>query len=64
MAEAMERAARGIHKANSLAQQIGEAAFIALMDKLRIDSMLTIPRLECLKTLVAELEEEAARSVA
>jgi len=64
VAEAMARAARGIHKANSLAEQIGEASFIAVMDKLRIDSMTTIQRLECLKTLVAELEEEAARSVA
>lgn len=64
VAEAMERAARGVHKANSLAEQIGEASFIAVMDKLRIESMTTIPRLERLKTLVAELEEEAARSVA
>jgi len=64
VAEAMERAARGVHKANSLAEQIGEASFIAVMDKLHIESMTTIPRLECLKTLVAELEEEAARSVA
>lgn len=61
--EAVERAARGVHKANSLAEQIGEASFIAVMDKLQIESMTTIPRLECLKTLVAELEE-AARSVA
>jgi hypothetical protein len=64
VAEAMERAARGVHKANSLAEQIGEASFIAVMDKLQIESMTTIPRLECLKALVAELEEEAARSVA
>ena len=64
VAEAMERAARGVHKANSLAQQIGEASFIAVMDKLQIESMTTIPRLESLKTLVTELEEEAARSVA
>ena len=64
VADSMERAARGVHKANSLAEQIGEASFIAVMDKLRIESMTTIPRLERLKTLVAELEEEAARSVA
>ena len=64
VAEAMERGARGVHKANALAQQIGEASFIAVMDKLRIESMTTIPRLESLKTLVAELEVEAARSVA
>lgn len=64
VAEAMERAARGVHKANSLAQQIGEASFIAVMDKLQIESMATIPRLEFLKTLVAELEQEVSRSVA
>ena len=63
VAEAMERAARGVHKANSLAEQIGEASFIAVMDKLQIESMTTIPRLECLKALVTELEGEASRSV-
>src|SRR5579859_478231 len=56
VAEAMERAARGVHKANSLAEQIGEASFIAVMDKLQIESMATIPRLESLKSLVARLE--------
>lgn len=64
VAEAMERAARGVNKANSLAEQIGEASFIAVMDKLRIESMMTIPKLESLKILVTKLEEEAARSVA
>jgi hypothetical protein len=61
---AMERAARGIHKANSLAEQIGEAPFIAVLDYLQIDSMTTIPRLETLKQLVAELEQAAARRAA
>ncbi len=64
VAEVMERAARGVHKANALAEQIGEASFIAIMDKLQIVSMTTIPGLESLKSLVAELEEEAARSIA
>lgn len=64
VADAMERASRGVHKANALAQQVGEAAFIAVMDKLRIDSMTTISRLECLKALVVELEQVAAQSVA
>jgi hypothetical protein len=64
VAEAMERASRGFSKAHSLAEQIGEEVFIAVMDKLRIESLTTIPRLESLKTLVTELEEEAARSVA
>lgn len=64
VAEAMERAARGVYKAKSLAEQIGEALFISVMDRLQIESMTTIPRLESLKQLVAELEQEAARSVA
>ena len=64
VAEAMERASRGFSKAHSLAEQIGETSFIAILDRLRIESMTTIPRLECLKTLVAELEQEAARTAA
>jgi hypothetical protein len=62
--EAMERASRGIRKAHSLADQVGEASFIAILDRLRIESMTRIPRLESLKSLVAELEREAARSAA
>ena len=64
VAEAMERASRGFSKAHSLAEQIGETSFIAILDRLRIESMTTIPRLEMLKTLVAELEHEAARTAA
>jgi len=62
--EAMERASRGVSKAHSLADQVGETSFIAILDRLRIESMMAIPRLECLKTLVAELEQEAARTAA
>jgi hypothetical protein len=64
VAEAMERASRGVGKVQTLAEQIGEASFIAILDRLRIESMTTIPRLETLKALVAELEQEAARSAA
>lgn len=64
VAEAMERASRGIHKAGSLAEQIGDTGFIAILDRLRIKSMTTIPRLDALKILVAELEREAARLAA
>jgi hypothetical protein len=64
IAEAMERASRGVGKAHTIAEQIGEASFIAILDKLRIESMTAIPRLEMLKTLVAELEREAARTAA
>ena len=64
VAEAMERVSRGVRKAHTLAEQIGETSFIAILDKLRIESMTAIPRLEMLKTLVAELEREAARTAA
>jgi hypothetical protein len=64
VAEAMERASRGIQKAHSLAEQIGEGSFVAVMDRLQVQSMANISRLESLRTLVAELEVEAARSVA
>ena len=64
VAEAMERASRGIHKASSLAEQIGDTRFVSVLDRLRIKSMTAIPRLETLKTLVAELEQEAARHAA
>jgi hypothetical protein len=64
VADAMERASRGVSKAHSLAEQIGETSFIAILDRLRIESMTAIPRLEMLKTLVAELEREAARTAA
>jgi hypothetical protein len=62
--EAMERASRGVNKAHSFAEHIGESAFIAILDRLCIGSMTTIPSLEQLKTLVADLEQEAARTAA
>jgi hypothetical protein len=64
VAEAMEKTSRGIRKARSMADQIGEASFIAILDGLQIDSMTAIPKLETLKTLVTELERAAARSAA
>lgn len=64
VAEAMERASRGFSKVHALAERIGETSFIAILDRLRIESMTTIPRLELLKALVAELEREAARTAA
>jgi hypothetical protein len=61
---AMERAARGIRRANFVAEQIGETPFIAVLDRLKISSMADIPRLEALKALVAELEREVLRPAA
>jgi hypothetical protein len=64
VADAMERTLRGFSKAYSLAEQVGETSFTAILDRLRIESMTTIPRLEKLKALVVELEEEVARTAA
>lgn len=64
VADVMERASRGVHKASALAEQIGDTAFVAVLDRLRIKSMTSIPRLETLKSLVEELEGEAARCAA
>jgi hypothetical protein len=64
VAEAMERAARGIGRVTSLAEEMGESPFIAVLDRLQIHSMTAIPRLETLKALVAELEREAVRHAA
>lgn len=60
----MERAARGIRRAHSLAEEVGDASFIAVMDQLQIGSVTTIRNLESLKKLVAALEDLAARQAA
>lgn len=62
--DAMERATRGIHKANSLAEEIGDMPFISVLDRLQIRSMATIHNLEALRQLVAELEKLAGRQAA
>ncbi len=54
--DAMERATRGIHRANALAEAVGDTAFISVLDGLQIGSMTTIDSLEALKRLVLELE--------
>jgi hypothetical protein len=64
VADAMERASRGIDKACALAQQIEETGFVSILEKLRIKSVTTIPRLKVLKALVDELEREVARVAA
>jgi hypothetical protein len=56
VAEAMERASRGIRKAHSLSESIGDTQFVAVLDRLRIASLTAIPNLEALRTLVPELE--------
>ncbi|OJV43363.1 MAG: hypothetical protein BGO25_08430 [Acidobacteriales bacterium 59-55] len=64
VSEAMERAARGIRKAHSLAEEIGDTQFVSVLERLRIRSMTTIRNLEALKLLVLELENLAAQHAA
>ena len=52
----MERATRGVYRANALANRVGDTTFIAVLDRLQIGSMTTIASLEVLKRLVFELE--------
>ena len=63
-ADAVERAARGIRKAHSLAEVVGDTQFVSVFDRLEIGSMTTIRNLEALKQLVAELESMAAQQAA
>jgi Rad52/22 family double-strand break repair protein len=64
VAEAMERAARGIRKAHSLAESIGDTQFVSVLDRLHIGSMTTIRNLDALKHLVSELEGLAGQPAA
>jgi len=62
--EAMERAVRGIHKAHSLAEEVGDTLFVSVLDRLQIGSMTTIRNLEALKQLVEELDQLTVRQAA
>jgi hypothetical protein len=64
VAEAMERAARGIRKAHSLAELIGDTQFVTVLDRLQIGSMTAIQSLDALKHLVSELERLAGQPAA
>jgi hypothetical protein len=63
-ADAVERAARGIRKAHSLAEVVGDTQFVSVLDGLQIGSMTTIRNLEALRQLVVELESLAAQQAA
>jgi hypothetical protein len=52
----MEAADRGMQKVRYLADAVGEAQFIAVVRRLKINSITTIPNLETLKRLVEALE--------
>jgi hypothetical protein len=64
VAETMERAARGINRAHSLSEEIGDTKFVTVLDRLQIGSMTTIRNLETLRRLVEELERVAGRHAA
>jgi hypothetical protein len=64
VADAMERASRGIRRTHSLAESIGDTEFVSVLDRLHIASMSAIPNLEALRHLVSELEEVAGRPAA
>ncbi len=64
VADAMERAARGMRKAHSLSQSIGDTQFVSVLDRLRIGTISAIPNLEALRTLVSELESVAGSPAA
>lgn len=64
VAEAMERASRGIRKAKSLAESIGELQFVSVLDRLNIRSMSAIPNLQALRHLVSSLENGSGSSAA
>ncbi len=64
VADAMERASRGIRKVHSLAESIGDMQFVSVLDRLHIGSMTTIRNLEALRHLVSELEGLAGQPAA
>jgi hypothetical protein len=64
VSDAMERAVRGIRKAHSLSEEVGDTKFLSVLDQLQIRSMTTIRNLKTLKRLVTALEEFAARTAA
>jgi hypothetical protein len=64
VAEAMERASRGVSRARSLTEVVSDTRVISVLDRLHIPSMEAIPNLATLKQLVRELEEVAGSPAA
>ena len=56
VAEAMERASRGVRKARSISESISDTVVASVLDRLGIESINAIPSLAVLKELVRELE--------
>ncbi len=61
-AQAMERACRGVLKARSLSESVGDMQLVSLLDRLQIGSIDAIPSLGALKELVSELARLAVCS--
>ena len=64
VAEAMERASRGVRKARSISESITDTVVVSVLDRLGIESMDAIPSLAVLKELVRELERLAGNPAA
>jgi hypothetical protein len=64
IADAMERAARGIRKVHSLAEEIGDSQFVNILDSLHVESMSSVRDLATLKHLVEVLEDFSTRHAA
>jgi hypothetical protein len=60
----MERAQLGIEKVRTLAEQLGETRFTTVLHRLQVNPKVSLPDLETLKILAAELDSEAARTAA
>ena len=60
----MEAAARGLNRVHTLAEKVGEANFVAVMESLKIESTATVPNLDTLKCLVDTLESLAEQHAA
>jgi hypothetical protein len=57
VAEAMERAWRGVRKARSMSESISDTVVVSVLNRLGIQSMDAIPNVATLKELVQELEQ-------
>jgi hypothetical protein len=64
VAEAMERAFRGVRKARSVSESVSDTEVVSVLDRLQIQSMDAIPNLAALKELVRELERLAGSPAA
>jgi hypothetical protein len=62
--EWMESASRGFDKARALAETLGEAKFMSVIDGMNINSMVDITSLETLRRLVDTLATSVKQDAA